>query len=304
MPRRTKLIFNPHADRGHAWDIAYTFRATVDRHPGTEWAATEYPGHATDLAAQAIEDGFDVVAALGGDGTVHEVVNAIMAAPEERRPLLAGVPLGSGNDFCANVGIPLNPDEAINRVFEGKIRWVDLATIEDNRGRFEHWDNTISIGFGASVAIYSYGIRRLRGLPMYLWAVIKTIFLQHNAPRMIIETDQERFEQGILLISLNNGPREGGGFLTSPGAAMDDGLLNYAVIEDISRPMMFRLIPEVMRGTHGRFRQVRLGAFRRMKLTSTEPIPVHVDGEIFADFHSNVNELTIEVKPRALRVIT
>jgi YegS/Rv2252/BmrU family lipid kinase len=304
MTRRTKLIFNPHADRGHAWDIANTFRATIDRYPGTTWAATEYPGHATELAQRAIEDGFEIIAALGGDGTVHEVVNALMQVPQDRRPSLAGVPLGSGNDFCANVGISPDPVEAIARVFEGHPRWVDLATIEDNRGRFEYWDNTISMGFGGAVAIYAYSIRRLRGFPMYLWAVIKTIFLQHNAPLMVIETDQERIKQGVLLISLNNGPREAGGFLSSPDATMDDGWLNYAMIEDVSRAMMFRLIPEVMRGTHGRFKQVKLGAFRHMKLTSAQPIPIHCDGEIFADFHSDVTELTIEVKPRALRVMT
>ncbi|HEX9797383.1 MAG TPA: diacylglycerol kinase family protein [Anaerolineales bacterium] len=303
MSRRTKLIFNPHADRGHAWDIAQTFNATLDRYGGGDWAATEFPGQATELTEQAVRDGFEVIAALGGDGTVHEVVNGLMKFPAEQRPLLAAVPVGSGNDFCANVGLPHDPDEAILRVFEGQPRWIDLASISDNRGRTEYWDNTISIGFGASVAIYAYAIRRLRGFPMYLWAVIKTIFLQHNAPLMRFETDAETFEQNTLMISLNNGPREGGGFLTSPDAVPDDGQLNYAMIEEVSRPMMFRLIPEVMNGTHGRFKVVRLGAFKRMKINSAAPVPIHTDGEIFADFLSDVTELQIEVIPKAIQVL-
>jgi YegS/Rv2252/BmrU family lipid kinase len=303
VSRRTKLIFNPHADRGHAWDIAQTFNATLDRYGGGDWAATEFPGQATELTEQAVRDGFEVIAALGGDGTVHEVVNGLMKFPAEQRPLLAAVPVGSGNDFCANVGLPRDPDEAILRVFEGQPRWIDLASISDNRGRTEYWDNTISIGFGASVAIYAYAIRRLRGFPMYLWAVIKTIFLQHNAPLMRFETDAETFEQNTLMISLNNGPREGGGFLTSPDAVPDDGQLNYAMIEEVSRPMMFRLIPEVMNGTHGRFKVVRLGAFKRMKINSAAPVPIHTDGEIFADFLSDVTELQIEVIPKAIQVL-
>ncbi len=304
MSRRTKLILNPYADRGHAWDVAQSFRATVDRAGGGVWAATEYPGHATELASEAVEDGFEVVAAIGGDGTVHEVVNGLMKFPPERRPLLGAVPVGSGNDFCANVGIPSQPAVAIRRVFEGEPRAVDLATISDNNGHMEYWDNTISIGFGAAVAIYAYHITALRGFPMYLWAVMKTIFLKHDAPRMVIETDREKIEQRILLLSLNNGPREGGGFLTSPAAQPDDGELNYALIGDVSRPMMFRLIPEVMRGTHGRFKPVVLGAFRELRLRSEEPIPIHTDGEIYADFSSNVTELDISVLPREIQVLT
>lgn len=304
MSRRTKLIFNPYADRGHAWDVAQSFRAIVDRAGGGSWAATEYPGHATELAAQAVEEGFEVVAAIGGDGTVHEVVNGLMRFPSEQRPILAAVPLGSGNDFCAGVGIAHQPEEAIRRVFEGRPRTIDLARISDNNGHIEYWDNSISIGFGAAVAVYAYHITALRGFPMYLWAVIKTIFLKHDAPRMVLETERESIEQEILFLSLNNGPREGGGFLTSPAAQPDDGELNYALIGDVSRLMMFRLIPEVMRGTHGRFKPVRLGAFRELHLRSEEPVPIHTDGEIYADFSSNITELEIKVLPREIQVLT
>jgi diacylglycerol kinase (ATP) len=303
VSRQTLLIFNAHADRGHAWDVVNGLRATIERLGTASWAATEYPGHGTELAVKAAEDGFEVVAALGGDGTVHEVVNGLMACPAERRPLLAAVPIGSGNDFCANVGLPKDPEHAIVRAFQGDPTWIDLATISDNNGQREYWDNTISIGFGAAVAIYSYSIRRLRGFPMYLWAVTKTIFLQHHAPLMKLETDEETIERRILMVSLNNGPREGGGFLTSPSATIDDGILNYALIEDTSRAMMLRLIPEVMQGTHGRFDPVQLGQFRRLHLTSAQPIPVHTDGEIYADFNSTVTELNIEVLPKSLQVL-
>lgn len=302
--RRLKLIFNAHADRGHAWEVARSLEPSLARRGETSWAATEYPGHATELALSATRDGYDMVVAIGGDGTVHEVVNGLMQVPAGQRPLLGAVPVGSGNDFCANLGLPRDPELAVLRLFEGQPRSVDVATIQDNNGQREFWNNTVSIGFGAAVAIHAYQIRRLRGFPMYLWAVIKTIVLNHDAPRMVIETDNERIEENVLLISLNNGPREGGGFLTSPDALLDDGSLNYAMIRDVSRLMMFRLIPEVMRGTHGRFEPVRLGEFRKFRLRSQAPIPVHTDGEIFADFYSGVTELDVEVLPGALEVIS
>lgn len=304
MDRRMKLIFNAHADRGHAWEVARSLETGLELRGETSWAATEYPGHATELAAQAAESGYDVIVAIGGDGTVHEVVNGLMRTPSDRRPILGVIPVGSGNDFSANLGLPPDPELSVLRLFEGQTSKVDVALIQDNNGRQEYWNNTVSIGFGAAVAIHSYQIRRLRGFPMYLWAVIKTIILNHDAPRMVIETDQSVIEDDILLISLNNGPREGGGFLTSPAAQIDDGTLNFAIIRDVSRLMMFRLIPEVMRGTHGRFQPVRLGEFRKFRLRSQAPLPVHTDGEIYADFHAGVTELDVRVLPGELEVIS
>lgn len=301
---KIKLIFNAHADRGHAWDLAHIFQAAIERHGGNEWAATQYPGHATKLAAEAANEGFEVVAAIGGDGTVHEVVNGLMSIPPERRPALAAIPVGSGNDFCANAGLPTDPEAAILRAFEGTPKPIDVGMITDNTGRIEYWDNTINVGFGASVAIYSYQITRLRGYPMYLWAVIQTILRNHNAPMMKITTDTDSFEQPVLLLALNNGRREGGGFLTSPDAVPDDGILNYAIIDDVSRAMMFRLIPEVMRGTHGRFRQVRLGQFKHIEVSSESAVPIHTDGEIYADFTSQVTQFKVQVLPGALRLLT
>jgi diacylglycerol kinase family enzyme len=120
---------------------------------------------------------------------------------------------------------------------------------------------------------------------------------------MTVETESEKLQHEILMLTVCNGPREGGGFHVAPGAVPDDGVLNYAMITKVSRPMMFRLIPEVMNGTHGRFRQVRLGACRRMTVSSAKPVTVHTDGEIFAGFTSDVTRLTIEVLPQALRVV-
>jgi diacylglycerol kinase family enzyme len=89
----------------------------------------------------------------------------------------------------------------------------------------------------------------------------------------------------------------------APAAQPDDGVLNYAMIRKVSRAMMFRLIPEVMNGTHGRFRQVRLGQCRRLQLTSERPVTIHADGEIFAGFTSHVTQLTVEILPGAIQVI-
>jgi YegS/Rv2252/BmrU family lipid kinase len=301
--KRVKLIFNPHADRGRAWDIASSLQAIIAGRDEFDWASTEFPGHATALARQAALDGFQVVAALGGDGTVHEVVNGLMSVPTEGRPLLAAVPIGSGNDFCHNVGVPAGHEQAMQRILHGEPHPIDVGRVTDGSGRTEYWDNTLGIGFDATVTIYSYQITRLQGFVMYLSAVIQTILRNHDAPRMRIETDQETIDEPMLMVTVCNGPREGGGFQVAPGAQLDDGIFNYAMIAKVSRAMMFRLIPEVMNGTHGRFRQVRLGQCRRLQLTSERPVTIHTDGEVFAGFTSQVTQLNVEILPGAVQVI-
>ncbi|MEJ2013272.1 MAG: diacylglycerol kinase family lipid kinase [Anaerolineales bacterium] len=303
MTHRVKLIFNPHADRGRSWNMASALTPIIEQRGGASWSATEYPEHATELAEQAGREGFKVVAAVGGDGTVHEVVNGLMRLPVGQRPALAAVPIGSGNDFCNNVGVNPLAEAAMERVFEGEPRRIDLGLITDQDGRTEYWDNTLGIGFDATVTLYSYSITRLQGFSMYLWAVIQTILRNHDAPPMKITTDSEQIDERVLMFVACNGPREGGGFHVAPDAVPDDGLLHYAMIGHVSRAKMFRLIPEVMNGTHGRFKDVRLGSFRELELTSEQPVTVHVDGEIFAGFTSEVTGLKIKILPQALDVI-
>jgi diacylglycerol kinase family enzyme len=139
---------------------------------------------------------------------------------------------------------------------------------------------------------------------MYFVAVLKTIFLTHEAPRMKITTDGESWEEEILMITLCNGAREGGGFAVAPQAVIDDGWLDYVMIENVSRPMMLRLVPEVMNGTHARFKQVRLGRFRHLSLECEKANVIHIDGEVYAGFSSNVHNLSIGIIPAAIELIT
>ena len=300
---KTKLILNPNADLGRAWRWASDLRPIVEEFGGADWTGTVYPTHASELAAQAVEQGYEVVVAVGGDGTVHEVINGLMQFAPERRPMLGVVPMGSGNDFAHNAGIESRPEIAMRQVFTGKPRRIDLGLIEDGRGRREYWDNTLGIGFDATVTIRSHRLPVLRGFLMYLVSVIQTILLNHVAPKMQIETDNEQWEGETLMIVLCNGPREGGGFLVAPEASNRDGLLDYTAIQRVSRLMMFRLVPEVMKGTHERFPQVRMGRFQRLSLVSESSVHIHIDGEIFAGFGTEVRQLSVEVLPEALEVI-
>lgn len=303
MPRKVKIILNPMADMGNAWKAANDLRPIINDYGNADWSGTVYPTHATELAKQAGEQGYEMIIAMGGDGTVHEVINGIMQLPAEKRPILGVVPVGSGNDFAHAIGVSMDSDHALAHALSGGASTIDLGLMIDEHGRREYFDNTLGIGFDAVVTIRSHKLPLVRGFLMYLTAVIQTILLNHDPSLMQIETDGRKWEQSNLLLTMCNGPREGGGFLIAPDAKLDDGILHYAIIKKVNRLMMFRLVPEVMKGTHGNFKQVTLGSCKKLTVRSELPMYIHSDGEIYTSFGSNLHQVSFEVLPGALKVV-
>lgn len=306
MPRKVKLILNPMADMGRAWTVANNLRPIVQEFQGDiSWSGTVYPTHATELAKQAAAEGCDLVIALGGDGTAHEVVNGLMQVPAEKRPILGVVPIGSGNDFAHALGIPKRSDHALAHALKAEtVSAIDVGLLTDeDSGRKEYFDNTVGAGFDAVVTIRSHKLPIVKGFLMYLTAVIQTILLNHHPAKIHAETDAETWDAELLMFTLCNGPREGGGFMLSPDSKNDDGQLESVAVTNVSRAMMFRLVPEFMKGTHARFKQVRMGQFKKMSVTSNRPLYIHADGEIFTSFGSNLKKADFEIIPQALKVV-
>lgn len=301
MPK-AKLILNPMADMGRAWTVANDLRPIASQY-GAEWSGTVYPTHATELARQAAEQGYERVIALGGDGTAHEVVNGLMQVPAEMRPILGVVPIGSGNDFAHAIGVPKAADRALAHALTKPPGPIDIGLMTDENGRREYFDNTLGIGFDAVVTIRSHKLPFLRGFLMYLVAVLQTIISNHRPALMQIDVDGESIAQSNIMLTVCNGPRQGGGFVVAPEAKNDDGILNFAMIGRCSRMTMLRILPEVMKGTHGKFPQVTLGTTRRLSLTSDLPLYIHADGEVYTSFGSNLRQVHFELLPHALQVV-
>jgi diacylglycerol kinase (ATP) len=304
MPQqRVKIIINPNADLGRAWHMAADLRPIVDQFGGADWAGSVYPTHATELARQAAQEGYELVIAAGGDGTSHEVVNGLMAVSADRRPRLGVVPLGSGNDFAHAVGMDSNPSLALRQIFTGQSKRVDIGRYWDGLGRQEYFVNTIGIGFDTSVTIRSRRVTLLGGFMIYLVAVLQTIVFDHVAPAMKVQTDIEAWERELMMFVVCNGGREGGGFKVCPMAKLDDGILHYTAVEHVSRPMMLRLVPEFMNGKHARFKQVQIGQFKHLELEANLPLYIHADGEIFAGWGMDVRRFGVEILPGELEVV-
>ncbi|MCC7358617.1 MAG: diacylglycerol kinase family lipid kinase [Anaerolineales bacterium] len=303
MPHTTQLIFNPMADRGHSGERASDLRAMVADQGGADWHGTEYPAQATEVAARAADNGYTTLVALGGDGTVHEVINGLMRIAPERRPRLAIVPIGSGNDFSFAAGVAANPQEAVRRAFTGSERWVDVALIRDGSGRSEYFCNTCGIGFDAAVNIRTRKVKFFTGFFMYLTATLQTIARNFIAPHMQVQFDGGALDQPILMLTVGNGPREGGGFKTTPAARVDDGLLDFVYISQVSQFRMLQLLPKVMNATHVTEPDVKLGTTTRLRVSADRALPIHIDGELFAPYEANVRAVEIEIVPRAICLV-
>ena len=296
------LIFNPNSDRGRSGQKASDLRAMVQQLGGADWRGTEYPDHAAEIAAQAT--GYDTVVALGGDGTVHEVVNGLLQIPVEQRPRLGVVPIGSGNDFAYAVGVPLtNPQEAVRRVFTGEPRLVDVGLIKDGTGRSEYFDNTVGLGFDGAINIRSRAITYLYGFPMYLTAVLQSIILNFEAPRLKVQYDGGTLDQNIMMMTIGNGPREGGGFMTTPMSKVDDGIFDFLYIHQLSRVRLLQLLPKVMNATHVGEPDVTIKQSTRLVIEADRALPIHIDGELFAPYEADVRRVEISMLPKAINVV-
>lgn len=302
---RIKVIYNPSANRGRNSHDITKLREMAQPLGASEWVHTEYPGHAIKLAAQAASEGYQRVVSVGGDGTLSEIVNGLMQVPDRERPQLGVVPIGSGNDFVVGIGATTNTRRALEHVFDdGNIRRIDAGTVRLGDGIVHYWCNVLGIGFDAAVTLQSQRINWLRGQAMYFLAAVRTIIENYDSPEMSMEIDGSPLRQRVQMLTIGNGIREGGGFITTPDASVDDGKLDYAMFQPVSRAMMVRLIPEVMRGTHGRFRQVRMGKITALKLKADRPLLMHADGEMLAVYSDRVTSVEVGIVPGALALVS
>jgi YegS/Rv2252/BmrU family lipid kinase len=282
---------------------AEPLRPLAEELGGADWVETTQPRQAIELARQAAEEGYQLVVAAGGDGTAHEVMNGILQVPAEWRPSMAILPVGSGNDFCHMTGMHGQPEVALRQIYANPPGTIDLGLLSLGDGRMEYFGSALGIGFDAITTIRAKRLKFIRGYPMYLTAVFQAIILDHDSPRMQITTDQESWEETVVMLVVMNGKREGGGFFVTPQAQPDDGLFDYAQIRHVSRAMMLRILPEVMKGTHATLKDVRMGRCRKLDLRSDKPLALHADGEILAGFDSTIRQLSVEMIPQGLQII-
>jgi diacylglycerol kinase family enzyme len=291
------VVFNPKAGRGRAGRRL----ARLQRHWGSrmELRPTQGPGHGEELGLAAAKEGFAIVAAAGGDGTVHEVANGLMRAG---RPEVAFsvVPLGSANDYAFSLGI--RETRGLVTGPPGGLRRVDVGVVDDGGSRQRFFINSLGLGLNGAVTLESRRIRRLQGLALYGLATLRALWYYHACPVMNFQIDGEDWQAPTLLVSVGIGKREGG-FVLAPQAEVDDGFFEFLHAGKLSRWEVLRFLPRVAwKGPPTDHRKVRIGRCRVLSLQSTTPLTVHLDGEFFCQPKDGVRAIRIRILPGALRV--
>lgn len=292
------LIVNPAAGKGRTRKLLPAIREGL-RQRGIvfQLLETEGKGHATELAAGAKGS---VVIAVGGDGTVNEVVNGIAGTGK----ILGILPTGSANDLLKAIRIPADLSAALDVLVRGTTQPLDLPEVvvdgQDDRTVVRRlFLNGVGVGFDAQVAATADGIRYLSGLPLYVAAVLKTLG-RYKAPDFRITIDGNRSSGRKLLVAVGNGPCAGGGFFLTPEAKPDDGLLDVCAIDMRSILGILRLMPAVMSGKHLHLDSVLYRKCKSLALESETPFAVHADGEIVA---SGARRVEVGLRERALKVL-
>jgi len=263
---------------------------------------TESPGHAIEMIQNLAIHEDDIVVAAGGDGTCNEVVNGLLLRKEKfsKPPIFGLIPIGRGNDFSATPNLPLNIDDALKIILNGKISPLDAGIIKGGffpEGRY--FINGVGIGFDTKVGFEAAKMKIKSGLT-YMIGALKMLARFEPSPIIQIKYDNEEVTLSAVLVSIVNGRRMGGSFFMGPNAILDDGLLDICYVKHpAKRTYLLKIFSHYTKGTQSQCDGVFMARGLKFSLKALEgSMAVHCDGETIC---YDGKELEIECIPGALR---
>ncbi len=278
---KLKILLNPYSNRWNAqkrWPEAEAAlkAAGLDY----ELSVSEHPDHLVALAQEAIQKKFTTIVVAGGDGSIGEVVNGAASQwqPGQKFPASIGIlPMGSANDFAFALGLPLDFTEAVKIIAAGKTMPVDLCKCNER-----YFVNNSAGGLEPYVTTVHERIHWIKGTVRYLVAAVRAI-LDKPEWNGRVEWDGGEYQGKLSLISIGNGRRTGGFFMT-PHAVPFDGKLTFAFGYRASRLGLFQALPRAFREDKGSY--VEMEGMHEINCTNLKihldsPSPAHTDGELF-----------------------
>jgi YegS/Rv2252/BmrU family lipid kinase len=300
------LIYNPIADHGNAEKILPTVKELFSRHQfDFDLMLTERPGHALEIAKEQAEAGRSLIIGAGGDGTMNEVINGLMRAEtlDQRKPVMAVLPVGRGNDFAFGIDITKDVEKAVQAIVNGITKRIDVGLVTGGdypQGRY--FGNGVGLGFDTVVGFEAVKVKWAHGIASYLVGLIRTIFIYSKTPTYEIILDDETITQPSLMVSIMNGKRMGGSFHMAPQGDPGDGLFNLCIASQVPQMKILPLAMKFMSGSQAGHPAIRMPQSRTVVVKAiTGSIPAHADGETICYSGS---ELSIELIPQALDVIS
>lgn len=272
------VILNPTANRGNMSHHRELIRQRLQGEQA-DYIETTRQGEAQERAKQAALEGRPVII-IGGDGSLHEVVNGILGAG--RRVPLGIIPAGSGNDYAWNtLKIPHDPAAAIERAFTGYLVDADAGVVN---GRY--FANSFSVGLDADIAVAAGKLKKypfMSGQRLYYSSTLKQLlFGYYRCPWLKFALDGDRGNAALkhyVLMAVTIGPTYGAGFRINPRADYSDGLLDVCTITHTPLPRALKLLPVVQRGEHEGLPEVTFYRACTVHIESQKPVNIQMDGE-------------------------
>lgn len=306
-PAAPLLIVNPRSGGGlseAAW--ARAARAIAEGLGPFEARMTERAHHARTLAADAARAGKRLVIAVGGDGTLNEVVNGLMDAGAPEETAFALIPRGTGGDFRRTIDGAEDLCEAARRIREGTRRKIDVGRVrykgDDGLDHTCHFLNVSSFGFSAAVANRANrSSKRLGPRAAFLGATVRTLLGHDNVEVEVTLDEGESRRRTCLLGAVGNGRYFGGGMKICPEAQLDSGHFQVVLVGDLGVGTIATRIHRLYAGTHLSIDQIEHATARRIHVTPLAPdgqIRLEVDGET-----PGFLPATWEILPGALNLV-
>jgi YegS/Rv2252/BmrU family lipid kinase len=258
---------------------------------------SERPGHLIELAREAVDQGATRVVAVGGDGTLNEVVNGIAGRDVE----LATIPIGTGMDFGRTYGIPTKFEDAVRVALSGTPRTIDAGRVS-----FRTWGgedaerwyaNVGSVGMSGAVAQRANGMSKALGGKATFFYALTRVFLEWENTDVTVRFDGEERHGKMHDVIVANGVWHGGGMKLAPDALSDDGAFDVVIIGDVGKVDFLTTAPKLYKGKHVSHPKVEVVRTARVEVDAAEHLPIELDGE-----QVGTTPATFEVVPGALRV--
>lgn len=283
------MIYNPIAGGGNGEKVGQMVgKLLSEREIEYVMEPTARPGHATELAKAASLAGAQMVIAIGGDGTAHEVAQGLLGTQTP----LAIIPAGTGNDFVKTIAMPVNPKEALEYILSHPAKATDVGLVNDRM-----FLNEIGTGFDVMVLDYTEKAKKyVHGFLPYLYGVLQTMYRFRSIDLAYTLEDGQEISRKAFVMAAANGGYIGGGIRIAPEARVDDGLLDVVVVGDVKKRHLPRRLAGLLRGKILTFPETE---FHRVKCLSfsAPKMRLNIDGEVITTQRADVRIL-----PGALQI--